>query len=233
MGTLLCFKVVILTFLILRMDQELSTVYRTISHKESHYFQKYSAATGETHLTANVRFAAATYLQSQRSITVKSPDSSSQARPNWTSYKYVTTHPQALFLRNPQRLQRHFPDNRQLTTESSFFFCGLDFPDSKKCEQRCPNAVDSECPNGETCYREVDCRAPPSASKTPSPTSSAGIQVNNGMSGLEKFGIIMGVVSSIVAIIGGTWKICTCLRKKSSSSQGCESIDSMSEIQEA
>jgi hypothetical protein len=36
-------------------------------------------------------------------------------------------------------------------------YCGSTFAAATQCSQACPNGVDSDCPNGETCFGEVTC----------------------------------------------------------------------------
>lgn len=43
-------------------------------------------------------------------------------------------------------------------------YCGTDFGDARKCQTMCPGAVDSECPDGETCFGDVPCPSTSSVS---------------------------------------------------------------------
>lgn len=90
------------------------------------------------------------------------------------------------------------------------FQCGTSFSDAGKCKVECPGGLDGECPDNEKCYADIACvsqSAVPKASQTPSASANPSLapekDSGSGLSGLEKFGIIIGTVLAIASIVGG------------------------------
>lgn len=186
-------------------------------HDASRCKHQCSSANGVTCPPGQHCFTIRACTQPQASATAIISPISGAARIN-QSNQYRTARYGLLPPWLPQPSAALLPDDRQSDPRPSRW-CGSTFADSGKCEQLCPNGVDRECPSGERCFADVICLEAQTLNPGTSPSSAVSEPVEDKpavqhLSGLEKFGIIVGVVSSVVAIAGGMWKLYSCFRKE-------------------